>query len=97
MKLLQDANCLTCDSLCMLPSQTLCIITTVCTRKEDSAQLPLGDAMVHGKAINYVPRGNNASRLTSDRGREKTTHPGKNCAPRQRGSFRHHPKCCGDL
>ena len=81
----------------MLPSQTLCIITTVCTRREDSAKLPSGDTVVCGKAINCVPRGNNGSRLTSHRGRKKTTHPGKDCAPRQRGSFRHHLRCHADL
>ena len=44
LTILQVADCLTCDCLCTLPSQTLCIITTVCTRREDSVQLPLGDA-----------------------------------------------------
>ena len=97
MTILQAADHPTCDCLCVLPSQTLCIITTVCIGREDSAQLPLGDAMVCGKVINCVPRGNNGSRLTSDKGREKTTHPGKDCVPRQRGSFRHHLRYHADL
>ena len=45
-------------------------------------QLLSGDAVVHGKAINCVPRGNNSNRLASDRGREETNHPRKDCAPR---------------
>ena len=97
MTFLHMADHLTCDCLCTLPSQTLCIFTTVCIGREDSAQLPLGDAMVHGRAINSAPRGNNGKRLTSDRGREETTHPGKDCAPRQKGSFRHHLRCHVDL
>ena len=54
---------------------------------------PSGDAMVCGKAINCIPRGNDGNRLTSDRRREETTHPGKECMPRQRGSFRHNLRC----
>ena len=97
MTFLQAANHWTCDCLCLLPSQTRCIFTTVCIRREDSAQLPMGDAMVHGKAINCIPRGNYSNRPTSDRGREETTNPRKDCVPRQRVSFRHHPRCHADL
>ena len=42
-------------------------------------------------------RGNDSNRLTSNRGREETTHPRKDCVPRKRGSFRHHTRCHADL
>ena len=82
MTIVHVVDCPTCDCLCTLPSQTLCITTSVCTRRGDSAQLPLQDVMVYGKAMNCVPRGNNGSRLTPDKGREKTTHPRKDCVTR---------------
>ena len=77
--------------------QRLCIFPSECIGREDSVQLPSGDIVVHGKVINCIPRGNNSSRLTSDKGREKTTHPRKDCAPRQRGSSRYHPRYHADM
>ena len=93
MTILQAANCLICDCLCTLPSQALCIFTTVCIGREDSAQqlrrMPW--SMVRQSIVS--PGGNNSYGPTSDRGRDETTHPRKDCVPRQRGSFRHHLRC----
>ena len=96
MTIVQGADHLTCDCLCMLPSQTVHLYNCVFWER-GLFPATIRDAMVCGKVINCVPRGNDGSRLTSDKGREKITHPGQDCSPRQRGSFRQHLQCHADL
>ena len=54
MIILQVADCLTSDCLCMLPSQTLCIITTVCTRRRGLCPATIGGCC-GSMAIDWLP------------------------------------------
>ena len=65
--------------------------------REDSAQLPLEDAMVHGKVINCIPRGTMAIDQLLTEEERKQPIPGKTGHLDREGSFRHHPRCHSDL